>query len=197
VTERRAAQQRLRALAYRQAGYVTAQQALSAGFSYQAQKYHVDHGNWQRVERGIVRLRDWPSTVDDAYVLWTLWSGGRGVVSHATALAVHDLGVLDPGRVHLTVPPGFRARHPAVVTTTAELPEIDVQECDGYQVTTPLRTLLDVAASRAATQEAIDDAVAEALERGLVTASMLRGRADEAGDRAALRLERALGAVSA
>lgn len=193
MPDRRDAQQRLRALAYRQRGYVTAQQALDAGFSYQAQKYHVDHGNWLRVERGIFRLRDWPATIDDAYVLWTLWSDRRGVVSQATALAVHELGVLDTGRVHLTVPVGFRARHPAVVTTTADLPSGDIEDRDSYRVTTPLRTLLDVAASRGVGQESVDDAVGEALVRGLVSPAGLRARADDFGDRAALRIERALG----
>ncbi len=196
MTHRRDAQHRLHALAYRQAGYVTAHQALDAGFSYQAQKYHVDHGNWLRVERGIFRLRDWPATIDDAYVLWTLWSDGRGVVSHATALAVHELGVLDPGRIHLTVPPGFRARHPAVITVTADLPEGDIDDRETYRVTTPLRTLLDVAAARDVGQESVDDAVTEALDRGLVTPGGLRSRADDLGDRAALRIERALGAVA-
>ncbi|MEZ0165485.1 type IV toxin-antitoxin system AbiEi family antitoxin domain-containing protein [Kineococcus sp. LSe6-4] len=189
-------QRQVRATAYRQAGYITARQALELGLTYQAQKYHADHGNWVRVARGIYRLRDWPSTVEDAYVLWSLWSGGRGVLSHATALAVHDLGVLDPGHVHLTVPPGFRAQHPVVVTTAAVLPATDVEQREAYRVTTPLRTLLDVAAAADTTQEAVTDVVADALDRGVVTAGRLRRRIDEAGERAALRVERALGAVA-
>lgn len=193
MTQRRDALNAIHALAYRQAGYFTAAQALSAGFSYQAQKYHVDAGTWMRVERGILRLRGWPATVDDAFVLWTLWSGGRGVISHASALAVHDLGVLDPGTVTMTVPPGFGARTPAVRTVTGSLPDADVEQREAFRVTTPLRTLLDVAATEP--QEAVDEAVGEALARGLVTPRSLRSRADEAGDRAALRIERALSAV--
>lgn len=186
----------MQTLAYHQAGYVTAQQALAAGYSHQSQKYHVDHGNWDRVERGIFRLRGWPSTIEDSYVLWSLWSGGRGVLSHASALAVHDIGVLDPGVVHLTVPPGFHARHPAVVTTVAVLPDEDVEDHGPYRVTTPLRTLLDLAADRRTDQESVDDAVVEALERRAVTPYDLRARSDDLGDRAALRVERALGAVA-
>ena len=168
MTQRRDAQNELRALAYRQAGYFTAAQAVQIGFSYQAQKHHVDHGNWLRTERGILRLRDWPATIEDAYVLWTLWSGGRGVISHESALAIHDLGVLDPTHVHLTVPPGFRAQHPAVVSTTATLDDRDIEDHGPFRVTTPARTLLDLAAS-AAGQEGVDEAVAEAVERGLTT----------------------------
>ena len=195
MRQRRDALQALHSLAYRQSGYFTAAQAVDVGFSYQAQKYHVDHGNWIRVERGIFRLCDWPPAIDDVYVLWTLWSRGRGVISHATALAVHDVGVLDPGKVTMTVPAGFSAKHPAVRTVHRDLPGGDVEQREGFRVTTPLRTLLDVAASE--NQESVDDAVAEALERGLVTAAALVRRADELGDRAALRIERALGAARA
>lgn len=196
MADRRDARHRLQALAHQQAGYVTARQAVTLGYSHQSQKYHVDHGSWARVERGIFRLRGWPATIEDSYVLWSLWSGGCGVLSHATALAVHDIGVLDPGVVHLTVPPGFRAQHPTVVTTVARLPGADVEDRGAYRVTTPLRTLLDLAADRETDQESVDDAVSEALERDVVTPYDLRARSDDLGDRAALRVERALGSVA-
>ncbi|OMH27694.1 hypothetical protein BKD30_03375 [Tersicoccus phoenicis] len=190
MAQRRDSLQALQALGYRQAGYFSAAQAVKAGFSYQAQKYHVDSGNWLRIERGIFRLRDWPASVDDALVLWTLWSRHRGVISHASALAVHDLGVLDPGTVTMTVPPGFRASTPAVRTFTGTLATDDVEEREGYRVTTPLRTLLDASAYER--QEVVDDIVTEAVARGLVSRRALRLRADAFGDRAALRIERAL-----
>ena len=183
----------LQRLAFNQAGYVTAAQALELGYSYQAQKYHVDSGNWLRVDRGLFRLPDWPPAPEDQWVRWTLWSDGRGVVSHESAALVHDLGELDPRRVHLSVPVGFRAIDQAVVTHVSELPATDVLDRGAWRVTTPLRTLLDLAGSDTA-QEQLDAAVASALESGLTTPRRVRARADEAGDRAALRIERALGA---
>lgn len=185
----------LQRLAFGQSGYFTAAQALDLGYTYQAQKYHVDSGNWLRVDRGLFRLPDWPPAPEDQWVRWTLWSGGRGVVSHDSAALVHDLGELDPRQVHLSVPPGFRATDPAVVTHSADLPAADVLDHDSWRVTTPLRTLLDLAGGET-TQEQLDAAVAGALERGLTTARRIRARSDEAGNRAALRLERALGAVA-
>lgn len=183
----------LQRLAFNQAGYVTAAQALDLGYSYQAQKYHVDSGNWLRVDRGLFRLPDWPPAPDDQWVRWTLWSDNRGVVSHESAALVHDLGELDPRRVHLSVPIGFRAIDPAVVTHVSELPATDVLDRGAWRVTAPLRTLLDLAGSNTS-QEQLDAAVAGALESGLTTPRRIRARADEAGDRAALRIERALGA---
>ena len=181
----------IQALAYQQAGYFSASQAREHGYSYQAQKYNVDHGNWIRVDRGILRLANWPAGPWDSLVQYTLWSGGRGVVSHESALVVHDLSDVSPSRAHLSVPEGFTARHRAVVLHRVELPSADVQAREGFRVTTPVRTLLDVAAGELS-QEHVDNAVAGALDRGLITVRRLRSRADEAGDRAALRIERAV-----
>lgn len=185
----------LQGLAFGQAGYFTAAQAVDVGYSYQAQKYHVDSGNWLRVDRGLFRLPDWPPAPDDQWVRWTLWSHGRGVVSHDSAALVHDLGELDPRRVHLSVPFEFRAVDPAVVTHPTELLTKDVLDHGAWRVTTPLRTLLDLARGDT-TQEQVTAAVGAALEQGLTTVQRIRTRSDEAGDRAALRIERALGAAA-
>lgn len=45
----------LQGLAFGQAGYFTAAQAVDLGYSYQAQKYHVDNGNWLRIDRRTTR----------------------------------------------------------------------------------------------------------------------------------------------
>lgn len=178
-------------LAFGQAGYFTAAQAVSIGYSYQSQKYHVDHGNWLRVDRGLFRLPGWPTHGDDSFVRWGLWSGGRGVVAHASALVVHDLSDINPSRVHLTVPAGFRAADPAVVTHSGVLSDDDVEVRDSWRVTTVDRTLSDVAGSDLS-QEIVDAAVAEAIVDGRMTRRRLLRRSSDADDRTALRLERAL-----
>lgn len=182
------------AIALRQAGFFTAFQARAVGYSYQAQKYHVDRGSWTRVDRGLFRLPGWPAREHDSYVLWRLWSHQRAVVSHLSALAVHSLGDTNATLVHLTVPPGFRSADPSVILHKASLPPADVEDREGYQVTTAERTLLDVAAEIG--QERFDVVVSEALERGLILPGRLRARSDEFGDRTALRTERALRAVT-
>lgn len=181
----------LQRLAFGQSGFFTAAQALNLGYSYQAQRYHVVCGNWLRIDRGLFRLPDWPGAAFDPYVRWTLWSRGRGVVSHESALSVHELSDLDPRHIHLTVPPGFRASDSAVVVHATVLDQADVEQYEGFRVTTPRRTLVDIAASDIA-QEHVDRAVAEALEQGLTTARRLRESADAHGDRATARIERAL-----
>lgn len=180
----------LHELAFNQAGYFSAAQAREVGYSYQAQKYHADRGNWIRIDRGLFRLPGWPGAPDDTFARWTLWSEGRGVVSHDSALRVHELSDVNPRQVHLTVPPGFRAQHDAVTTHRAHLRQEDVVDRGGWRVTTVEQTLADVATT--STQERVDAAVAEALERGATSRRLLLRRAHEVPDRAALRLERAL-----
>jgi predicted transcriptional regulator of viral defense system len=181
-------------IALHQAGYFTAAQARVAGYSYQAQRYHAKRGNWTHVDRGLFRIPGWPIRDADAYVRWHLQSGGRTVVSHESALALHDLADVNPARVHLTMASGFPRRDPALLVHPATLAPEDVEEREGYAVTTVERTLLDVA-SGDLSQEQVDAAVTEALERGLVSAGRLRSRIDAFGDRAALRIERAVGAA--
>ena len=108
----------------------------------------------------------------------TLWSRDRNdqpqaVVSHDSALVLHDLSELLPGEVHLTVPPKFRKDPPAgCVLHKARLAPKDIEERAGFRVTVPLRTLLDVAAS-GVPEEQLQKAVADALSRGLVRRSKL------------------------
>lgn len=189
--DRRELRRRLLQVAGVQSGLFTAAQARQAGYSYAAQRYHVMHGNWDRVGRGLFRLRDWPIGAHEDLVRWVLWSGGRAVVSHETALSVHDLGDVDPPRVHLTVPPKFRMSAPGAVFHKMELPGADIQHFEGFDVTTAARSLLDVAAGHL-DQDQLARAVKEALDRGLVTRRQLLGRADTFGAHAALRIERAL-----
>jgi len=177
--------------AFAQAGYFTAAQAKEVGYSYQAQKYHVDHGNWVKVDRGLFRLPAWPGDPTDPYVLWTLWSGMRGVVSHESALSVHGLSDVDPAKIHMTVPPGFRAKDDHVRTYVDLLAEVDVDRRRGFTVTTVDRTLLDVASVGAA-QELVDAAVSDAVGRGMTSPRRLHKRAADSPDRAALGIERAL-----
>lgn len=182
----------LSALALRQAGYFTAQQARDVGYTHQAQRYHAEHGNWTHVGRALFRLPDWPEREEDVYVRWRLWSRLQGVVSHQSALSVYRLGDVNPAFVHLTVPRGFRARDPGVVLHRGPLPPEDVTEREaGYLITTPERSLLDAAAAEL-TQEQADAAIADAVEEGVVVPRRLRERSDGFGELAALRVERAL-----
>ncbi len=163
----------LAALAYDQGGYFTAKQARRAGYDYPHLDYHVAAGNFERVEHGLYRLASVPPAEHDELVRLALWSRNRqdelqAVVSHESALVLHELSELIPGETHLTVPPKFRKPTPrGVVLHKATLRADDVEERPGFRVTTPLRTLID-AALGATSQEQLEKALADALGRGLV-----------------------------
>ena len=181
----------LMGVARHQAGYFTAGQALEVGYSYPAQQYHMRQGDWVRIDRGIYRLPDWPVTQHEDLARWTLWSRGRAVVSHETALAVHELGDVMPAQVQLTVPPGFRSRSPGVILHLGSVGEPDVEQFEGFAVTAPLRSILDVATAGIEPDQ-LARAIGDALDRGLVTVRAIRARDQEFGPRAAGAIERAL-----
>jgi len=194
--DRRDLRRRLFALASGQGGYFTAAQARTTGYSYQGQAHHVSAGNWLRIDRGIFRLVEWIPEVHDDLVRWTLWSGGRAIVSHESALAVHGVGELESPRVHLTVPPSFRMRDDAVSLHQGDLPETDVEERNGFRVTTILRSLIDVAGN-SADDDQLGRAIAQARGGGRFTLRQLRERAETLDVRATLHIERALHFVEA
>jgi predicted transcriptional regulator of viral defense system len=165
--------------ALEQGGYFTAKQARAAGYDYSHLDYHVSTGNFERVEHGLYRLASVPPAEHDDLVRLALWSRNRrdepqAVVSHESALILHDLSDLLPAEIHLTVPPTFRKDPPAgCVLHKARLAQMDIEERAGFCVTTPLRTLLDAAAASGLPEEQLQKAVADALTRGLVRRNKL------------------------
>ena len=190
VTDRRELRRKLLQIAGTQSGLFTAAQAREAGYSYPAQKYHVDHGNWTRIDRGIFRLPEWPPGPHEDLVRWVLWTHNRGVVSHETAMSVYGLGDVDPTRTHLIVPTGFRKTAPGVLLHRVSLHHDDIHRHDGFPITTPVRTLLDVASGDLDLDQ-LAGAIQEAIASGRATRRELLLRADALGAHAALRVERA------
>lgn len=181
-------------IASQQRGYFTAAQAREAGYSYQAQRYHRQRGNWTAVDRALYRFREFdvlPSGDHDHLVRWSLWGKEQAVVSYTTALSVHDLGTANPSMIHLTVPRDFRKKNSALTLHRDDLRPDEIEEREGYRVTTPVRAIIECAAARV-DQETVDSAVSEALERGLTTRRRLTQAAQQLGARAELGVERAL-----
>jgi len=170
--------QTLYQIAAAQGGYFTAAQARQVGYAYSQQHFHLVRGNWLRIGRGLFRLRDYPPSEREDLIWWSLWSLNRrgdpqAVVSHQTALTVHDLSDVMPDKVHLTVPKTLRKKVlPGCVLHRATLVPNEIESRVGYLVTTPVRTLLDVANSPLS-QEHLSRAVRQALERGLVRRRLL------------------------
>jgi predicted transcriptional regulator of viral defense system len=104
-----------------------------------------------------------------------LGCGPESRVSHTSAAAMHD--VLHSNRAHksveVTVPRRRRRRVEGVrIHRVRDLIPDEVTTVDGIPVTTPARTLLDIAETLASRE--VEQALAEALRRRLVTRGEMR-----------------------
>jgi predicted transcriptional regulator of viral defense system len=185
-------------IAREQDGYFTAAQALSVGYTYRQQNHHKNRGNWLHIDHGVFRLRGYPDSEHEDLIRWSLWSRNRrgefqATVSHETALALHELGDVMPAKTHLTVPPGFRKKAPGgCILHKAYLGPGDIERRRGFNVTTPIRTLLDIANSPVS-QDLLEGAVRDALVRGVVRSKQLFP--DELSKEARAKLQAAVEAV--
>ncbi len=184
-------------LAEQQAGYFSAAQAATYGFSRALLAHHArSGGRFERVDHGLYHIRLFPSSRHDEIVsAWVAVGPEVATVSHESALELYDLSDVMPSAVHLTVPrderwrkasPGIRLHTTSHAFTTA-----DVQQRGAVRVTSPERTLLDVAKAGIG-QEQLRMAVRQALERGLVTANSLQRAAERYGGRGRTLLEQAV-----
>lgn len=165
-----------------QDGYFTTRQAADAGYSSQLLLKHIRAGRVARTRRGIYRLIHFPAGEHDELVIAWLWSERAGVISHQTALTLHELSDVLPVHVHLTLPSAWRLRRfrvPAdVVLHHTDIPPEDRTWFGPVPTTSPRRSLND-SAREGLSPELLRQAAQQALRRGLVTRAEL-GDVEEA-----------------
>jgi len=173
----------LEAEAYQQSGYFTADQASKHAVSRQLLNHHVKQGRFERIRRGLYRVRGFPTSQhDDIREKWMAVGMDKAVLSHESALALLELSDNVPDRVHLLVPRRHRGlrRPPGVVVHTCPDDEnVATVWRDGMPLTAPTRTLLDVADELQPEQAAM--AAQQALSLGLLTRRQLEQEAASRG----------------
>lgn len=174
-----------------QAGYFTAAQARHVGFSRALLSYYAQTNLFERIRPGIYRLKRFPASPnEDLFVAW-LRTGPQSVISHDSALVLYDLSDLLPDAIHLIVPRTASRRHPGLRLHTNRLQPEDVTHYAGLPVTAVQRTIVDMIAS-GLSEELVQQAIGDALRRGMVTADQLRDAANLQGGRALRLIEQAL-----
>ena len=160
-------------IASQQQGYFTAKQALQAGFSYRMQ-YHYKHArHWLEIERGVFRLAQYPNSPSEDLVRWSLWSRNRAdnpqaIISHQTALSIHELSDVMPAKVYLTVPPTFRKKIPeGCIIYKSVINSEEIEQREGFRITNPLRTIIDVAEGNLS-MDHLEQTVRDACDKGLL-----------------------------
>lgn len=176
VPEGRPNWNRLFETAAAQQGLFTTKQAAEAGYSPQLLVHYVHTGKAVRVRRGIYRLVHFPAGDHEELVAAWLWSDLIGVVSHQSALALHELSDVLPPRLHITLPAAWRRRRFRVpldvVLHHADVAPEERSWFGPVPATSAGRTLSDCAMG-GLSPELLRQAARQALRRGLVTRSEL------------------------
>ncbi len=190
----------LYAIAESQAGYFTAAQAIEVGMDRSTLSHHArPGGRYQRVGRGLYRLRHFPSSAHEPVVsAWLALHGAGAVVSHDSALELYALADVIPDVVHLSVPRSQRGQRPRagvrLHTLVRPLEPDETRPVAGVVATSPERTLLDCAAGGTAPEQ-VELAIRQALARTLTTPRRLTEAAADAPMASRNLVEDALGEV--
>lgn len=168
---------RVARLAAAQYGVFAREQVARLGATRGSIDHRIRTGRWDRVAPRVFRLAGAPPSWHQSLIAACLSWGDGAVVSHRAAAALWRLAGFAPGPVELTVPRRRDRNGPGVVHRNLLLPP-DVTTVEAIAVTTPARTLLDIAsvAPPAAVEEALD-----ALRRRLVSMARLRWRLTQLG----------------
>lgn len=161
-------------LAVKQEGLFSARQATEVGCSQQLLAKYVTSGRVERVQRALYRIVDFPAGEHEGLVAVWLWSRTEGVLSHETALFLHDLSDALPIRAHITLPSTWKTREIQVPDSVAiyydDVVDGDRTWVGALPVTSVRRTLSDCLHTSVA-PELVAQASVQAAERGLITAA--------------------------
>ncbi len=186
----------LHRLAYSQEGMFTARQAQERGYSAQLLAHHARTGRFARVRRGLYRLSDYPTGEhEEIRAAWLAVGMERAVVSHESALVLHELSDALPNTVHLLVSRQHRGIRPptgvTLHTATTAIPDDEITIRHGIRVSTPSRAIIDAAGSGTAPEQ-IQMAIRQALKRGSTTSRQLADLAERHGGQAATLVRRTI-----
>ena len=136
------------ALAARQHGVVSRAQLRELGLTDNGIARRVGAGGLDRLHTGVYAVGHTALGARGRWMAAVLAGGPAAALSHASAAALWELRTVDPAIAHVTVPrTGSRARRGLWIHRSGTLGDGDVTTRHGIPVTTPGRTILDLAAT--------------------------------------------------
>lgn len=166
-------------LSQRQYGIFTRRQAIELGFTDGGISWRVRSGQWIRVYPSVYMNasspRTWASYLRASSFAW----GDDAWIAGPAAAAWWGIKPFEPCAAALIVPPDRQRALPHDVIRATLLPA-DKAIHKGIPVTSPLRTLRDVATMN---DDLLEEAVDSALHQGLVSIARLRWYIDAFGGR--------------
>ncbi len=158
--------------AFDQYGFVTSEDARSLGIDEQRLVDMERRGTLERVTRGLYRFKVIPHTGREHLMEAVLWPRRtRGVLSHDTALELHDLCDINPTEIHITVPRRYRINREIPSTYAIhhrDLPDPDRTLVEGIPTVTPARSIADAIETHV-DPKLIDQAIDTARRRGAIS----------------------------
>jgi predicted transcriptional regulator of viral defense system len=122
-----------------------------------------------RLGHGVYRLRVIPHGEWDEFMQAAVWPDGRGVLSHETALDLHDLCDVGPNHIDITIPKAYRTHREIPAAYRLHRRDLDTEEVtyiEGVPVVAPARAIADGIEARlrpTLIEQAIDTAQREAV----------------------------------
>ncbi|HEX9823351.1 MAG TPA: type IV toxin-antitoxin system AbiEi family antitoxin domain-containing protein [Actinomycetota bacterium] len=167
------------AVARGQHGVLSRVQALERGLSPAAVDRRVAAGRWETIYPGVFRIAGAPSSWEQQLMAAVLHAGLGALVSHRAAAALWSLDGAQPGLVEIATPRRLRAE--GVLAHQTRRSRLRAATVGAIPVTDVPRTLLDLGSVTrpAIVEQALDDA----LRRGLCTLDELRVRLKSDGGR--------------
>ena len=164
----------LAALAGAQYGVVSRAQLLERGFTKTQIDRRIRARRLQRVHNGVYAVGHRVLTVEGRWMAAVLAAGPGAVLSHASAAAAWDLRRTGARMIDVTIASrAGRDRRPGIrIHRSATLTDADTAVHRGIPITTPARTIVDLA--RTLNGRALEQLVDLADQRGLIDFADLR-----------------------
>jgi very-short-patch-repair endonuclease len=173
----------IRAIASRQRGLITIEQIRGLGLTPAALRHRVTRGEWIPVSRRVLRSGASPWPAEARVLAAVLHAGPLALAARHTAAALWGLPGFDLEPVQTLVPHQTTPRRSTLgrVHTTRDLLDTHRADMDGIPLTTPTRTIFDLA--QTAHPKRVERALDTALARHLLDVALLRRTLDELADR--------------
>jgi predicted transcriptional regulator of viral defense system len=162
---------RVLAVAAEQHGVVTRAQLLELGLTSRAIDHRLNRGRLHRIHRGVYAVGRPQLTRLGTLIAAVLSCGSDAALSGEQAAEVYGIRKRRAGPIDVTVPHALRKR-PGLRIHRRALPESERTTRHGIPITTPVRTLVDLAAALGRGE--LEAAIGEADKLGLTDPERLR-----------------------
>ena len=169
-------------LAAMQHGVVGRAQLIALGVSGQAIAWRLKQGRLHPVHRGVYLVGHTVAPAKAMEMAAVLACGEFALISHRSAAALWQIVAARPGDlIEVTVTSGGHRERPGIrVHRSRTIAPKDIRKLERIPLTSPARTLLDLAT--VATPRVLEQAISEAESRRLVRRSELRALLDRASN---------------